>query len=248
MRYLFLLYSIFFLSLFTFGQSEFRKQQQSNKRVKVAYANKWNSARQLFKDNGLHIEQSRILLRAFKEELKMELWAAPATSGDFKLLKTYAICAASGTVGPKRKMGDGQVPEGFYVIDRFNPSSNFHLSLGVSYPNKSDKILGDKKNLGGDIFIHGNCVTIGCMPLTDEWIEELYVIAIEAKAAGQKQIPVYVFPFKMDDKNFIRHKSNASNEKHLAFWNQIKSGYDLFEKHHTQLKFNIDKKGNYHFD
>ena len=73
---------------------------------------------------------------------------------------------------PQATQGDSQVPEGFYHMDRFNPLSNFHLSLGVSYPNQSDRILGASGRLGGDIFIHGDCVTIGCVPITDEGIRE----------------------------------------------------------------------------
>ncbi|MBC7451384.1 MAG: hypothetical protein H7259_07840, partial [Cytophagales bacterium] len=65
-------------------------------------------------------------------------WAKGKTSTQFTLTKTYSICSASGTSGPKRKQGDNQVPEGVYYIDRFNPASNFHLSLGLNYPNTSD--------------------------------------------------------------------------------------------------------------
>src|SRR5690606_11025729 len=98
----------------------------------------------------------------------------------FTLVKTYPVCSSSGLPGPKRKKGDRQTPEGFYHIDRFNPQSAFHLSLGINYPNSSDKILGHS-DPGGDIFIHGSCVTIGCVPLTDDLIKEVYVLAVEAK-------------------------------------------------------------------
>ena len=71
----------------------------------------------------------------------------------------------SGTMGPKRLQGDYQVPEGFYYINEFNPNSNYHLHLGLNYPNASDKILSDSLRPGGDIYIHGSCVSIGCIPL-----------------------------------------------------------------------------------
>jgi murein L,D-transpeptidase YafK len=100
---------------------------------------------------------------------------------EFLHIKTYTVCATSGLIGPKRMQGDLQIPEGFYYIDRFNPYSNFYLSLGINYPNTSDRILGDKNNLGGDIFIHGDCVTIGCLPITDSEIKELYIFCVEAK-------------------------------------------------------------------
>lgn len=103
----------------------------------------------------------------------------------FRLIKDYQICSLSGELGPKRQQGDLQVPEGFYWIDRFNPASNFYLSLGINYPNQFDRILGKSGELGGDIFIHGGCVTIGCIPITDDKIKELYLIAVEAKSNGQ---------------------------------------------------------------
>ncbi len=56
------------------------------------------------------------------------------------LFKTYKVCALAGTLGPKRMEGDYQVPEGFYYINEFNPQSNYYLSLGINYPNESDKV------------------------------------------------------------------------------------------------------------
>jgi len=85
----------------------------------------------------------------------------------YTLVKNYPICATSGLLSPKRRFGDEQVPEGF------NPQSNFQLSLHVSYPNAADRISGSKQNLG-DIFLDGNCVTIGCIPITDDEIKEVY--------------------------------------------------------------------------
>ena len=83
----------------------------------------------------------------------------------------------SGTTGPKRLQGDFQVPEGFYHINEFNPNSNYHLSMGLNYPNSSDRILSDSLRPGGEIYIHGSCVSVGCIPLNDDEIEELYLIA-----------------------------------------------------------------------
>ena len=101
----------------------------------------------------IDIDKLRIYLRAFKDEKKIELWAKNFTDSKYKLIKVYKICRTSGDLGPKREQGDRQIPEGFYHINRFNPYSNFLLSLGLNYPNKSDRILGEKGNLGNDIFI-----------------------------------------------------------------------------------------------
>jgi len=128
------------------------------------------------------------LLRAFKKEGELELWAEnPA--GTYVLVKKYSIYATSGVLGPKRRFGDVQVPECFYELDWFNPQSNFYLSLHVSYANAADRIPGSKQNLGGDIFLHGNCVTIGCIPITDDGIKEIYWLAVLARDAGRRTFP-----------------------------------------------------------
>ena len=126
------------------------------------------------------------------------MWIKEKGKEEFTLLHTYAFCSTSGTLGPKRKEGDLQIPEGIYHINHFNPVSNFYLSLGVNYPNASDNILSDKQHPGGSIYIHGNCVTIGCIPITDEKIKELYVLAVEAKNNGQENIPIHIFPDRLD--------------------------------------------------
>ncbi|MEJ7677428.1 MAG: L,D-transpeptidase family protein [Segetibacter sp.] len=89
-----------------------------------------------------------------------------------------------GAIGPKRLQGDYQVPEGFYYINEFNPKSTYHLSLGINYPNASDRVLSDSIKPGGDIYIHGNCVTIGCIPLQNDQIEELYILCCNGKISG----------------------------------------------------------------
>src|SRR5690606_7945323 len=136
---------------------------------------------------------------------------------------SYPICARSGILGPKEKQGDGQVPEGFYYINRFNPVSNFHLSLGINYPNEADSRRNPKGNLGGDIFIHGSCVTIGCLPLTDNLIKEVYLLSIHAYANGQTKIPVYIFPFRMTDDQMMTYISQYSDNPSLVnFWKNLK--------------------------
>jgi murein L,D-transpeptidase YafK len=133
--------------------------------------------------------------------------------------------------GPKRKQGDYQIPEGFYHIDRYNPYSVFYLSLGINYPNKSDRILGKKGSLGGDIFIHGDCVSIGCIPITTPKIKELYVMCVEAKNNGQKKIPVTIFPAKLTERNykFLTERYSEDTDK-LNLWKALKDGYQYFEK------------------
>lgn len=218
---------LFILSILVIQDKDFRNQQKSFPRVKTAYASSHSDADKLFASSGLTLSNSEIFLRAHKLEKELELWARKKGSKTFALIKTYKVCALSGIPGPKRRQGDLQVPEGFYFIDRFNPSSSYHLSLGINYPNSCDRFHCASKP-GGDIFIHGKCVTIGCLPLTDEKIEELYVIAVEAKAAGQNKIPVAIFPCRMDSGKMGELLSNASYKEHYTFWQNLKTGYDLF--------------------
>ena len=151
---------------------DFAERQARSARVVAARAEKTETVRALFAAALVPYPPARLFLRAFKREQVLELWAGPKT-GSLTLVKTFPVCARSGTLGPKRRLGDLQVPEGAYRIDRFNATSNFYLSLGVDYPNASDRILGTPGRLGGDIFIHGDCVTIGCLPITDDLIKEL---------------------------------------------------------------------------
>jgi murein L,D-transpeptidase YafK len=212
--------------------------------VQTAIKEKSETVKALFAAKKLAYPPQEIFIRVFKREGVLELWSHSANK--FVLVKEYKICAASGSLGPKRRQGDNQVPEGFYYIDRFNPVSNFHLSLGVNYPNESDKILGASGNLGGDIFIHGNCVSIGCMAITDDQIKELYVIAVDAKAAGQNRIPVHIFPAKMNQTGMKRLAAEAAqNQTLLSFWRNLKEGYDAFENNRRLPDIRVDRQGRY---
>ncbi|SNR36719.1 L,D-transpeptidase family protein [Puniceibacterium sediminis] len=104
-----------------------------------------------------------------------------------KVLRDFDIGLGFAPTGHKMVEGDGRTPEGTYLIDRRNPNSRFHLSIGVSYPNHLDRALAEEigKSPGGDIFIHGRPKqyrngqrdwTWGCISVTDEEIEEVYAM------------------------------------------------------------------------
>lgn len=209
---------------------------ESEDRVKTAFDNAESKVKQLCRDAGLPYPPKRIYIRSFKRERQLEIWGAESGRKPFRLIHTYEIAAMSGGLGPKRKEGDRQVPEGFYHIDRFNPKSRFHLSLGINYPNASDRKLSDPDRPGGDIFIHGNAVSIGCMAMTDPKIEEIYVLALQARDAGQSKIPVHIFPYR-----FSRKPTGALAD----FWSDLKPAYDHFEKHRMAPAIKIDSKGRY---
>jgi len=170
----------------------------------------------------------------------------PAGQDAFALLKTYEICALTNKPGPKRVRGDLQTPEGFYYINNFNPQSGYHLSLGVNYPNESDRILGGDESMGGDIYIHGGCKTAGCVAVTDENIKEIYWLAVEARDRGQSRIPVHIFPARMNDAAVTQLVRIFDGEHDLInFWANLKPGYDLFEGNHKLPAVSVNKRGRY---
>jgi murein L,D-transpeptidase YafK len=96
-----------------------------------------------FKAKGFQWPAKYMYIRSFKYDSQLEVWVKNEAKEPFKLFKTYKVCALAGSLGPKRMEGDYQVPEGFYYINEFNPRSMYHLSLGLNYPNASDRILSD---------------------------------------------------------------------------------------------------------
>ncbi len=230
-----------------FAQSDFLSEQKKYTRVRTAIKETEQILTENLRKNGLTINNVNILIAAYKAEKEFEIYAKEKTKTDYKLIALYEICESSGKLGPKRKQGDRQVPEGFYKIDRFNPTSNFYLSLGINYPNQSDRKKSSFSNLGGDIFIHGDCVTIGCLPMEDK-IKEIYLYTVYARNNGQTDIPVYIFPFRMTDSNFQTYKKKyAQNQGLIDFWADLKIGYEKFISKKQALKVSINTLGDYTF-
>jgi murein L,D-transpeptidase YafK len=145
-----------------------------------------------FRRAGVAYPPQRIALLAFKKEMRVALWAGDAKTWHF--IRSYPILAASGRAGPKLRQGDYQVPEGLYRIEWLNPMSSYHLSMKVSYPNDFDRAQAardGRTKLGGDIFIHGKNVSIGCIALGDSAIEELFTLAADA---SPQRIRVVIAP------------------------------------------------------
>lgn len=166
---------------------------------------------------------SPMMLRIFKQENELEVWKRTHT-GRYAMLKRYEICKWSGEFGPKFKEGDRQAPEGFYFVNKhqMNPNSSYHLSFNMGFPNRYDRAHG---RTGAHLMVHGACSSAGCYSMTDEYVEEIYALAREAFAGGQKSFQIQAFPFRMTPKNMVKHRGN----KHFEFWKMIKQGYDHFE-------------------
>jgi len=225
---------------------DFLSGQLRYSRVRTAKAQKDSSVKSKFELKDIQYPSNKIFIRIFKSEALLEVWAFKENINEYVLVTVYDVCSLSGKFGPKRRRGDLQIPEGIYHISHFNPVSNFYLSLKVNYPNNSDRILGYKQDLGGDIFIHGDCVTIGCVPITDDYIKELYWIAVQAKSKGQNKIPVHIFPAKLEELKLNELKQNYGNKRDLIeFWENLKKVYDYFEKYKKIPDKKVDEKGKY---
>jgi hypothetical protein len=213
-------------------------------RSRLAGVHKGAIVRELFEAAGVSLPPAQFLLRAFKEERELEVWASSAPDEPLVHVTTYSVCAASGHLGPKRREGDRQVPEGYYKIAYLWPDSDFYLALNVGYPNVSDKILGDQKAPGSDIMIHGGCASIGCLAMSDERIQEIWVMASEAQKRGR--IHVHIYPTR-DQTRLRKTSEGAIADGHRAFWDNLYEGHALFEADHRLPAVSVDHRGRYRF-
>lgn len=221
--------------------------QKSSYKMSDVFSRMEDSVKRQFEKQNLSWPPEAVYIRSFKYDRQLEVWVKSGTKEPYKLFKTYKVCMQSGTMGPKRMEGDYQVPEGFYQINEFNPNSNYHLSLGLNYPNASDRILSDTYRPGNAIYIHGNCVSTGCIPISDIPMEELYIIASNAKSNGQEFIPVHVFPVKYNIKKSLEYlNTTIKNNIYLQDFNHnIREVYDYFETKKQLPVIMVNKKGEY---
>ena len=240
---------IFFLTTSAFmpGNVSFEESQKGFERVSDAYSRKEQYFYMKCRSKEIPEETfGNMFLRVFKKEEMMEVWVQKA-DGKYLKFNEFKIYAISGTLGPKRQQGDCQVPEGYYYINDFNPVSNYHLSLGVSYPNESDMKLSDAPRKGGDIYIHGGQASAGCMAMSNYYIEDIYIAAVKAKTNGQQKISVQIFPFKMTAENMNYYSRFPEFSKNIKLWNNLASGYRMFEKSNSLPEVYVGTDGYYQF-
>jgi len=166
---------------------------------------------------------SPTLIRTYKKEAELEVWKKKS-NGDYALLKTYPMCRWSGQLGPKKREGDMQVPEGFYSIapGQMNPNSHYYLAFNVGYPNAYDRAYG---RTGGNVMVHGVCSSAGCFSMTDDQVADIYAIARESFAGGQREIQLQSYPFHMTAENMAKFRLDPN----IDFWKNLKDGSDHFE-------------------
>jgi murein L,D-transpeptidase YafK len=229
------------------AQSSFFEKQLGNRRVAAAYKSKKESLKQQSITKGLIWPIHQLYIRSFKYDSQLEVWARNNSNEPFVLFKTYKVCALSGSLGPKRVEGDYQVPEGIYYINEFNPKSQFHLSLGLNYPNTADKINSGFQNPGNEIYIHGTCTTVGCIPIQNEQMEELYLLAALANSSGQSFIPVHIFPIRFNNpkSQSVLQKLTAEDDRYKELARQLNTVFEYFDANKKIPLITINKKGDY---
>ena len=255
MRYLLIVAAFLFLHGTASAQASastlnFVEYQKSFPRSGDAWKRKEDTLMKQFQAKNLKWPFKFMYVRSFKYDSKLEVWVKSEYTEKFHLFKTYKVCALAGTLGPKRMMGDFQVPEGLYYINEFNPRSNYHLSLGLNYPNASDKILSDSLQPGGDIYIHGSCVTTGCIPVNDDQIEELYVLASLARGQGQDFIPVHIFPIQFNNQKSVDYLTRYLRDfpEYKMMSEELRDIYEYFNRTQQIPVVSVNKKGNYRME
>jgi murein L,D-transpeptidase YafK len=183
------------------------------------------------RDKGVTLA-SPILIRVFKTESELEIWKQK--DDGYILFATYPICHWSGTLGPKLRDGDRQAPEGYYTVTRAQARhvGRWPVSLDIGFPNILDQ---SQARTGSNILIHGGCSSIGCFAMTNPVSDEIHQLTMAAIDAGEEIVPVEVLPFRMTDTNMAAQ--DASPWK--PFWNNLKEGYDLFERTKRPPQVNV---------
>lgn len=174
----------------------------------------WSSREALtpyFKAADLPYAPKELAFLVFKHSKQFQIYARNDVSQNWHYIKTYPIYAASGVTGPKLHEGDHQVPEGIYHIVGLNPSSRFDLSMELDYPNKYDKREANhdhRHHLGGEIFIHGDRRSVGCIALGNRAIEQLFPLVY---AVGEHHVTVVIAP------NDLRKTIPLKSQEHVLW-------------------------------
>ncbi|MEI7524111.1 MAG: L,D-transpeptidase family protein [Mariniphaga sp.] len=236
MRLLLIFFSFMILGS-VISSPSFREKQMNFTRVREAYAAKEKIVDKTLLGNSISRDSLRIYLQAFKSEKIIELWAKNIRDSVFIPVKEFSICDISGYEGPKRRYRDLQVPEGFYHISKLNPYSRYYLSMEINYPNSSDSIRGVHGHLGNQIYIHGSCISSGCLAMTDDRIRELFVYCIEAYNSGQEEIALTIYPARLTGDNYSGLIADYKKDKDkLSLWADLKKSYDQFIRTRVQPK------------
>jgi hypothetical protein len=225
------------------------------------------------KEAGVSCPPSCVLLRTFKLEKECELWAGN-NKDPLKLVKTLRVCTVDDAPGPKLVQGDGKTPEGFYESYELygspywwmwmkltpesldqpgEPDNGSSFRLCINYPNPADNARTKRlagRSPGGEICIHGNCVTAGCISFENRVFMIAYYFAAKHDTKKNGGLQVHIFPFRFSEelkKQYCASCPRMKRDELLKFWNNIEEGYTLFEKKHRPLRFSY-KQDRYAFE
>ena len=185
-----------------------------------------------FTKAGVNYPPREVALLAFKKEQRIQLWAKNENK-PWQYIHTYPLTAFSGRLGPKLKERDGQIPEGVYRLTTLNPFSTMHLSMMINYPNSFDRLQASKdgrRQLGGNIFLHGKALSVGCLAVGDKGIDQLFLLA---HRVGLSHMQLIIAP------NDLRQAKPATNNFAQPRWLP-----ELYQQIATALKpFPTTKSG-----
>ncbi len=249
-----------------------RDDQVSAPNVQLAIQQKGAYLRKTFEKHGVAYPPRMASIRIFKDEQVLELWAGPTDEGTLTLVDTFPLClehrdiltvphnrpapgaapsthALPGKTRPEAGEEPPPIPEGFYSIDRyFSRDFTYFLSLKLDYPNPADRAREPRRRRFPDLFVRGGCERGTSVHLDTEGIMAVYLVVMEAHAAGQAKVPVHVFPSRMTPEVTSRLiRSAGRNARQRALFEQLRQGYDLFEQQHLPLVPTVDARGDYVF-
>lgn len=212
------------------------------------------------------------VIRVFKKEKKCEIWAKNASMDSLRYITDISICSMDFEPGPKLRINDGKTPEGFYhgsfgywsryawmwmeldeaSLDDFGtPGTGSCFKICIEYPNNADRARSRSAgfgNPGGDICIHGNCVTAGCVSFTNRNFLPVYAFARHHNTSRFGQVQVHIYPFDFDaveKKEWDRlassytHSAALSVQKLIEFWHNLKVGHQVFNENKKVLQLKI---------
>lgn len=181
------------------------------------------------------VKSEKLALVAIKLDKKLELWNWENDKWEF--IKDYDFTSYSGKLGHKLKEGDLQIPEGIYNIEYLNPNSSYHLSLKINYPNLFDTKNAkteNRTNIGSDIFIHGSDITVGCIPIGDQNIQEVFYLIAKN---GYQNTKVVISPvdYRVNKEfDMLKHLENKK-DWHEQLYKNIKSELENFKKDEPKI-------------
>jgi L,D-transpeptidase catalytic domain len=210
------------------GLNRFRGQATVAQRVDQFAGDVERRLRREFTRAQLHWPPRELAYVAFKDVRRLEVYGRDTPNTPWAFIRDYPVLGASGTLGPKLRSGDHQVPEGLYRIEALNPNSRFYLSLRLDYPNAFDRAaaaIEGRTNLGGDIMIHGSRFSVGCLAMGNEAAVDLFVLAA---LAGPQRVRVAIAP--TDFREPAARAPTARSDWLRNLYAQLRAELDQFDR------------------